>query len=62
MNDDNEEKIIKEQELRDIYYDPLEGYRPAEKLFRKAKENGLKKISRKDVNSWLKSQETYTRC
>ena len=40
MNDDNEEKIIKEQELRDIYYDPLEGYRPAEKLFRKAKENG----------------------
>ena len=33
MNDDDEEKIIKEQELRDIYYDPSEGYRSAEKLF-----------------------------
>ena len=30
--------IVNEQELRDIYYDPSEGYKSAEKLYRKAKE------------------------
>ena len=54
-------KIIKEQELRDVYYDPSTGYQSAEKLYRKLKENGVKNISRKDVNEWLKYQNTYTR-
>ena len=53
--------IIKEQELRDVYYDPSEGYRSAEKLYRTLKENGVKNISRKDVREWLKYQNTYTR-
>ena len=30
--------IVNEQELRDIYYDPSEGYQSAEKLYQKAKE------------------------
>ena len=39
--------IIKEQELRDVYYDPSEGYRSAEKLYRKLKENGVKTFPEK---------------
>ena len=31
--------IMKEKELRDVYYDPSEGYRSAEKLYEKLKEN-----------------------
>ena len=31
-----------EQGLRDIYYEPKTGYRSAEKLYQKAKEDGLK--------------------
>ena len=53
-----EQKIIKEQESRDVYYDPSAGYQSAEKLYQKVKDL---KISRKDVKDWLKSQETYTR-
>ena len=45
-------KIINEQELRDIYYDPSEGYQSAENLYRKAKEKGLS-LSRKMVRKWL---------
>ena len=56
----SDQEIITEQELRDIYYDPFEGYRSAEKLYRKAKEKGLN-VSRKDVKNWLKTQDTYTR-
>ena len=54
-------KIIKEQELRDVYYYPSTGYKSAEKLYRKVKQNGVKNISRKDVNDWLKFQNAYTR-
>ena len=53
-------KIMKEQELRAVYYDPSSGYRSAEKLYKKLKENSVK-ISRKDVREWLKFQNTYTR-
>ena len=56
----NDQEILTEQELRDIYYDPSEGYRSAEKLYRKAKDTGLN-VSRKSVKIWLKSQDTYTR-
>ena len=53
-------KIMKEQELRAVYYDPSSGYQSAEKLYRKLKENGVS-ISRKDVREWLEYQNTYTR-
>ena len=52
--------IVNEQELRDIYYDPSEGYKSAEKLYQKAKEKGLG-VSRKAVKNWLETQDTYTR-
>ena len=53
-------EIVTEQELRNIYYDPAEGYRSAEKLYQKAKEKGLS-VSRRMVREWLKTQDTYTR-
>ena len=53
-------ELINEQELRDIYYNPSEGYQFAEKLYRKAKEKGLG-VSRKMAKDWLKTQDTYTR-
>ena len=53
-------EIVNEQELRDIYYDPLKGYQSAEQLYRKAKEKGLG-VSRKMVRKWLETQDTYTR-
>ena len=49
-----------EQGLRNIYYDPKTGYRSAEKLYQKAKEDGLK-VSRRLVREWLITQDTYTR-
>ena len=52
--------IVNEQELRDIYYDPSEGYQSAEKLYQKAKEKGLG-VTRKTVKNWLETQDTYTR-
>ena len=52
--------VITEQELRSIYYDPSEGYQFMEKLYRKAKDKGLK-ISRRKVKEWLETQDTYTR-
>ena len=52
--------VEKEQELRNIYYDPMTGYQSRERLYQKAKESGLK-ISRREVKEWLETQETYTR-
>ena len=51
---------INEQELRDIYYDPSKGYQSAEKLYQKAKADGVK-VSRRLVKEWLETQDTYTR-
>ena len=53
-------EILAEQELREIYYDPAEGYRSVEKLYRKARERGLG-VSRRAVMEWLETQDTYTR-
>ena len=53
-------EILTEQELRDVYYDPSEGYQSAAKLYQKAKEKGLN-VSRKSVKNWLKTQDTYSR-
>ena len=54
------EEFVIEQELRDIYYNPNTGYQSAERLYQKAKENGLN-VSRKIVKDWLKTQDTFTR-
>ena len=40
--------VEREQELRDLYYDPGNGYPSREKLYQKTKEKGLK-ISRREV-------------
>ena len=51
--------VEKEQELGDLYYDPVNGYRSREKLYQKAIEKGLK-ISRREVKEWLETHDTYT--
>ena len=56
----SDKEFANEQGLRDIYYGPKTGYRSAEKLYQKAKEDGLK-VSRKLVKEWLITQDTYTR-
>ena len=48
-----------EQGLREIYYNPATGYQSAERLYKKALEEGLN-VSSKAVKEWLKSQDTYT--
>ena len=44
--------MINEQELRDIYYDPSKGYQSAEKLYQKAKADGVKVSRRLVKNGW----------
>ena len=44
--------MINEQELRDIYYDISKGYRSAEKLYQKAKADGVKVSRRLVKNGW----------
>ncbi len=53
------EKSNTEQQLRDIYYDPMTGFQSKERLYQKAKEKVLS-MSRKSVGEWLKSQDAYT--
>ena len=55
-----DKEVIIEQELRDIYYNPKTGYQSAERLYQKAKEKGLN-VSRKIVQNWLETQDTFTR-
>ena len=49
-----------EQTLCELYYNPVMGFSSAQKLFEKAKEEGLD-VSLVQVRNWLKAQETYTR-
>ena len=60
MNKVSDKEVVIEQELRDIYYNPETGYQSAERLYQKAKEKGLN-VSRKIVQEWLKTQDTFTR-
>ncbi len=48
-----------EQQLHDIYYDPVRGFQSKERLDQKAKEQGLA-VSRKSVGEWLKLRDVYT--
>lgn len=52
--------IETEQGLREIYYNLSTDYQSAERLYKKALEEGIN-VSRKAVNEWLKFQDTYTR-
>ncbi len=55
-----DKEFVIEQKLRDIYYDPSTGFQSAERLYQKAKDDGLS-VSRRVVKEWLKTQDTYTR-
>ena len=55
-----DKEIVIEQKLRDIYYDLGAGFQPAERLYQKAKGDGLD-VSRRIVKEWLKTQDTYPR-
>ena len=55
-----DKEFVIEQKLRDIYYDPGAGFQSAERLYQKAKDDGLD-VSRRIVKEWLKTQDTYTR-
>ena len=47
--------IEKEQQLRDICYNPKTGYQSAERLSKNLN------VSRQQIKEYLKSQDTYTR-
>ena len=55
-----ENDVELEQRLRDFYYDPKTGFQSAERLYKKALDDGLD-VNRKQVKEWLKTQDTYTR-
>ena len=54
-----EKDFVIEQELRDLYYNLETGFQSAEKLYQKAKEEGIN-VSRKFVREWLTTQDTFT--
>jgi hypothetical protein len=45
--------------LREIYFNVNGGYMSMEKLYQKAKEEGVPGISRKNVREWLQTQNMY---
>ena len=53
-----DKEFVIEQELRDLYYNPETGFQSAEKLYQKAKKEGINNVSRKFVKEWLTTQET----
>ena len=55
-----EKDFVVEQELRDLYYNPETGFQSAERLYQKAKEEGIN-VSRRIVKEWLREQDTYTK-
>ncbi len=55
-----DKEFVIEQKLHDIYYDPGTGFQSTERLYQKAKDDGLD-VSHRIVKEWLKPQDTYTR-
>ena len=53
-------EFVVEQKLCYIYYDLGTGFQSAERLYQKAKDDGLD-VSRRILKEWLKTQDTYTR-
>jgi hypothetical protein len=45
--------------LREIYFNVNGGYMSMEKLYQKAKKEGVPGVSRKNVKEWLQTQKTY---
>ena len=54
--DSEEELFLKEQELRELYYDPVRGYQSAQKLYEAAKEEGVR-VTLAQVREWLEEQK-----
>jgi hypothetical protein len=52
--------IMKEQGLRDIYYNPKTGFQTPKKLYLRAISDGLD-VTRSQVKKWINEQDTYTR-
>jgi hypothetical protein len=52
--------IMKEQGLRDVYYNPKTGFQTPEKLYLRAISDGLE-VTRSQVKKWINEQDTYTR-
>jgi predicted transcriptional regulator len=52
--------IMKEQGLRDVYYNPKTGFQTPEKLYQRAISDGLE-VTKAQVRKWIKEQDTYTR-
>jgi hypothetical protein len=52
--------IMKEQGLRDIYYNPKTGFQTPEKLYLRAISDGLE-VTRNQAKKWINEQDTYTR-
>ena len=53
-----ENQFLREQTLREIYYDSLTGYQSAQKLYDAAREKGLN-VSLNEVKNWLSHPGTY---
>jgi hypothetical protein len=45
--------------LREIYFNVNGGYMSMEKLYQKAKKEGVPGVSRENVREWLQTQNTY---
>ena len=60
IKNSEEELFLKEQELRELYYDPVRVYQSAQKLYETAKEEGIG-VTLAQVREWLRGQETYVR-
>ena len=52
--------VIKDQTLRELYYNPVSGYQSQDQLYKDAKAEGLS-VSREKVKKWFERQRTYTR-
>ena len=62
MSDDeiSENEFDINQELRELYYSPADGYSGVNDLYRKARERGIP-VSQRQVRDFLKAQDTYTK-
>ena len=50
--------MITEEKLRELYYNPKEGFLPLKRLYAKAKANGIQ-ASLTDVRKFLEKQEVF---
>ena len=60
MQELSEDEFDVNQQLREVYHSPADGYSGVQDLYRKAKERDIL-ITLKQVRNFLKSQDTYTK-